>query len=85
MYIILGVVWLLGAFALTAAGNQGMNIAVGGALLLVAVLGYCRSWPRRSSTTGTNRADSVGPEAAGAGLLVVGGTLSEVGRGSATA
>jgi hypothetical protein len=39
VYIILGVWWLLGAFALTPAGNQGLNIAMGGALALVAVLG----------------------------------------------
>jgi uncharacterized protein DUF4383 len=39
VYIILGVWWLMGAFALTPAGNQGLNIAMGGALALVAVLG----------------------------------------------
>jgi hypothetical protein len=39
VYIILGVWWLLGAFALTPASNQGLNIAMGGALALVAVLG----------------------------------------------
>jgi hypothetical protein len=40
VYIIFGLFWILGAFALTPAGNQGMNIAVGGALVLVAVLGF---------------------------------------------
>ena len=39
VYIILGMWWLLGAFALTPASNQGLNIAMGGALALVAVLG----------------------------------------------
>ena len=39
VYIILGVWWLLGAFALTPASNQGLNIAMGGTLALVAVLG----------------------------------------------
>jgi hypothetical protein len=32
VYIILGLLWLLGAFALTPAGTEGMNIAAGGAL-----------------------------------------------------
>ena len=39
VYIILGLWWLMGAFALTPASNQGLNIAMAGALVLVAVLG----------------------------------------------
>jgi hypothetical protein len=40
VYILVGLLWLLGAFALTPAGNQGLNIAVAGTLVLVAVLGF---------------------------------------------
>lgn len=40
VYIILGLFWLVGTFALTPAGNQGMNTTVGGSLLLVAVMGF---------------------------------------------
>lgn len=40
IYIFLGLLWLVGAFTLTPAGNQGMNIAVGAAMLIVTVLGF---------------------------------------------
>lgn len=35
-----GAFWLLGAFALTAAGNEGLNIAIAGVYLLAAVIGF---------------------------------------------
>jgi hypothetical protein len=44
VYISLGLLWMLGAFALTPAANQGVNIAVAGALVLVAVLGIFGYW-----------------------------------------
>ncbi len=40
VHIGLGAFWLLGAFALTPAGNQGLNIAIGGFYVLAALLGF---------------------------------------------
>ncbi len=40
VHIGIGAFWLLGAFALTAAGNEGVNIAIGGVYLLAAVIGF---------------------------------------------
>ncbi|MGH3546700.1 MAG: DUF4383 domain-containing protein [Pseudonocardiaceae bacterium] len=85
IYLILGVFWLLGAFGLTAAGNQGMNIAVGGALLLVAVLGYLGYWSLLSIPPGFNGDNILDLAVAVATLLVGGGLLSAGGRQSATA
>jgi len=58
VYIILGLLWLLGAFALTPAGNEGMNIAAGGALALVAVLGFLGYLSLLSIPAGAN-ADNI--------------------------
>lgn len=76
IYIILGVLWLLGAFALTPAGNQGMNIAIGGALLLVAVLGFLGYWSLLSIPAGINGDNILDLAVAVATLLVGGGLLS---------
>ena len=40
VHIGLGAFWLLGAFALTSAGNEGLNIAIGGIYALATVLGF---------------------------------------------
>lgn len=40
VHIGIGAFWLLGAFALTAAGNEGLNIAIGGVYLLATVIGF---------------------------------------------
>jgi hypothetical protein len=40
VHIGLGAFWLLGAFALTPAGNEGLNIAIGGVYALASVLGF---------------------------------------------
>ncbi|MGH3828183.1 MAG: DUF4383 domain-containing protein [Pseudonocardiaceae bacterium] len=40
VHLAVGALWLLGAFALTAAGNEGLNIAIGGFYVLAAVLGF---------------------------------------------
>lgn len=40
VHIAVGGLWLLGAFALTAAGNEGLNIAIGGFYVLAALLGF---------------------------------------------
>lgn len=36
----LGAFWLLAAFALTPAGTEGLNIAIGGTFALATVLGF---------------------------------------------
>jgi hypothetical protein len=40
VHLALGVFWLLAAFALTPAGTEGMNVALGTTLLLATVLGW---------------------------------------------
>ncbi|MGH3781125.1 MAG: hypothetical protein ACRDRO_11000 [Pseudonocardiaceae bacterium] len=77
--------WLLGAFALTAPANQGMNIAVGGALLIVAVLGFLGYWSLLSIPPGVNGDNILDLAVALATLIVGGGLLSAGSRQSATA
>ncbi|MGH3866454.1 MAG: DUF4383 domain-containing protein [Pseudonocardiaceae bacterium] len=40
VHIAVGLLWFLGAFALTAAGNEGLNIAIAGVYLLATVIGF---------------------------------------------
>lgn len=40
VHIGIGAFWLLGAFALTPAGNEGLNIAIGGVYALATVIGF---------------------------------------------
>ena len=40
VHLAIGALWFLGAFALTAAGNEGLNIAIGGVYLLATVIGF---------------------------------------------
>lgn len=40
VHIGIGAFWLLGAFALTPAGNEGLNIAIGGIYALATVIGF---------------------------------------------
>lgn len=40
VHIGIGAFWLLGAFALTPAGNEGLNIAIGGIYVLATVIGF---------------------------------------------
>ncbi|HKR50813.1 MAG TPA: DUF4383 domain-containing protein [Pseudonocardiaceae bacterium] len=80
VYIIFGLLWLLGAFALTPAGNQGMNVAVGGALLLVAVLGYLGYMSLLSIPAGINGDNLLHLAVALASVIIGGGLLSGSGR-----
>lgn len=80
VYVIFGLLWLLGAFALTPAGNQGMNISVGGALLLVAVLGFLGYMSLLSIPAGINGDNLLHLAVALASLIVGGGLLSRSGR-----
>jgi hypothetical protein len=74
VYIIFGLLWLLGAYALTPAGNQGMNIAVGGVLVLVAVLGFLGYMSLLSIPPGIN-GDNLLHLVVGLASLIVGGGL----------
>jgi D-alanyl-lipoteichoic acid acyltransferase DltB (MBOAT superfamily) len=78
VYIIFGLFWLLGAFALTPAGNQGMNIAFGGVLVLVAVLGFLGYLSLLSIPSGIN-GDNLLHLAVGLASLIVGGGLLSAG------
>jgi hypothetical protein len=80
VYIIFGLLWLLGAFALTPAGNQGVNIAAGGVLLLVAVLGYLGYLSLLSIPAGINGDNILHLAVALASVIVGGGLLSGSGR-----
>jgi hypothetical protein len=40
VHIAIGSLWLLGAFALTPTGNEGLNVAIGGVYALATVIGY---------------------------------------------
>jgi hypothetical protein len=40
VHLTVGALWLLGAFALTAAGTEGLNLALGGFWVLATVLGF---------------------------------------------
>jgi Domain of unknown function (DUF4383) len=40
VHIILGAFWLMAAFALTPAGTEGVNVAIGGTYALATVLGF---------------------------------------------
>jgi hypothetical protein len=77
--------WLLGAFALTPAGNQGMNIAVAGALLLVAVLGFLGYWSLLSIPPGINGDNLLHLVVAVTTLIIGGGALSAGSRQGAYA
>lgn len=76
VYIILGVLWLIGAFALTPAGNQGMNISVGAVLLLVGVMGFMGYWSLLSIPPGINGDNILDVVVGVTSLLIGGGALS---------
>jgi hypothetical protein len=40
VHLAVGGLWLMGAFALTSAGTEGLNIAIGGVYILATVLGF---------------------------------------------
>jgi Na+-translocating ferredoxin:NAD+ oxidoreductase RnfA subunit len=76
IYIFLGLLWLVGAFTLTPAGNQGMNIAVGAAMLIVTVLGFMGYWSLLSIPAGVNGDNILDLAIALASLIIGGGLLS---------
>jgi hypothetical protein len=76
VYILAGLLWLLGAFTLTPAGNQGLNIALAGVLLLLAVLGFLGYWGLLSIPAGINGDNLLHLVLAITGLVIGGGLLS---------
>lgn len=76
IYIIVGLLWLLGGFTLTPAGNQGLNIAVAGTLLIVAVLGFMGYWHLLSIPAGVNGDNILHLVVALTTLIIGGGALS---------
>jgi Domain of unknown function (DUF4383) len=54
VHIGLGAFWLLGALALTPAGNEGLNIAIGGIYALATVLGFLGYFSLLSIPPGVN-------------------------------
>lgn len=76
VYLIFGVVWMLGAFALTPPGNQGLNIAAGGALVLVAVLGFLGYMSLLSIPAGVNGANILHLVVGLVSVIVGGGLFS---------
>ena len=54
VHIGLGAFWLLGAFVLTPAGNEGVNIAIGGVYALATVLGFLGYFSLLSIPPGIN-------------------------------
>jgi hypothetical protein len=76
VYILAGLLWLLGAFTLTPAGNQGLNIALAGVLLILAVLGFLGYWGLLSIPAGINGDNLLHLVLAFTGLFIGGGLLS---------
>lgn len=85
IYIFLGLLWLVGAFTLTPAGNQGMNIAVGSAMLIVTVLGFMGYWSLLSIPAGVNGDNILDLAIALASLIIGSGLLSAGGHQPDTA
>ena len=83
VYILFGLFWLMGAFTLTPAGNQGVNIALGGVLLLVTIWGFLGYMSLLSIPPGINGDNLLHLVVALVSLIVGGGLLS--GREPATA
>ncbi|MBV8994645.1 MAG: DUF4383 domain-containing protein [Pseudonocardiales bacterium] len=76
VYILVGLLWLLGGLTLTPAGNQGVNIALAGVLLLVAVMGFLGYWHLLSIPAGINGDNLLHLVVAVATLLIGGGLFS---------
>jgi hypothetical protein len=53
-FVICGLFWLMGAFTLTPAGNQGVNLALGIVFLILTVLGFLGYWGLLSISAGIN-------------------------------
>jgi Domain of unknown function (DUF4383) len=81
----LGALWLLGALALTPAGNEGLNIAIGGVYALATVLGFMGYFSLLSIPAGANGDNFLHLVTALATLIFGSGLLSAMNRQSTTA
>jgi hypothetical protein len=50
---VVGLLWLLGAFVLAAAGTEGLNLAIGSFWVLATVLGFLGYLSALAVTSGT--------------------------------
>ena len=86
LYLVLGLLWLLAAFALTPAGTEGVNIALGAVLVLATVLGFLGYWESLLSIPpGANADNFLHLALAIATLLFGSGLLRATGSGRAVA
>jgi len=76
IFIICGLFWLTGAFALTPVGNQGTNIALGIVFLILTVLGFLGYWGLLSISAGINGNNILNLLVAIVSLFVGGGAIS---------
>jgi hypothetical protein len=75
-FILCGLFWLVGAFALTPIGNQGTNIALGIVFLILTVLGFMGYWHLLSISAGINGNNILNLAVAVVSLFVGSGALS---------
>lgn len=85
VHIILGLLWLMAAFALTPAGAQGMNVSIGAVYALATVLGFMGDLAVLSIPSGAAGDNFLHLVTAVATLALGTGLLSAGGRESATA
>jgi hypothetical protein len=76
VFIICGLFWLIGALALTPAGNQGVNLALGIIFLILTVLGFLGYWGLLSISAGLNGNNILNLLVAVVPLLVGSGAVS---------
>jgi Domain of unknown function (DUF4383) len=85
VHIGLGAFWLLAAFALTQAGTEGVNIAIGGVYALATVLGFLGYFSLLSIPSGAAGDNWLHLVSALVTLIFGSGVLSAMGRQTATA
>ena len=74
-FVICGLFWLMGAFTLTPAGNQGVNVALGIIFLILTLLGFMGYWVLLSISAGINGNNLLNLAVAVVSLLVGFGAL----------
>ncbi|HJT02845.1 MAG TPA: DUF4383 domain-containing protein [Pseudonocardiaceae bacterium] len=85
VHLIVGVLWLLAAFVLTAAGAEGINLALGGFWVLATVLGFLGYLGALAVMPGTTPDNFLHLVTAIATLVLGAGLLPALRRGSRTA
>jgi hypothetical protein len=85
VHIGIGAFWLLGAFALTPAGNEGLNIAIGGVYALATVIGFLGYLSLLSIPPGANGDNFLHLVTALVTLIFGTGLISAMGRQTARA